>query len=271
MCKPDAVPRLTIMAKGNADIRNVLHVFHEGGRVAWNGINPVLRRRHPGWSAQVVHETLGSTEMLIAEGARPPQALADRALPLGAFPLESQFGTRLWGGGADVVVMSIQPDVMNRLCRSRHDDHLFYPFDADDWDEADRRWLAANYEPLPPLSAEESMANFATIVRRLQKAGAPAVVIFNLSSIAGWERLHSYAGLTETLSERIGQFNLALHALSRETGVSIVDVDRISARAGTDRTKLDTVTLNAEGCRLVAEELVTILDDLGCLQPLASQ
>ena len=61
------------------------------------------------------------------------------------------------------------------------------------------------------------------------------------------------------------RFNLGLAELSQQTGISVIDVDRIVARAGADRLKLDTVHLTAEGCRLVAEEVVRVLDDLGYL------
>jgi hypothetical protein len=44
-------------------------------------------------------------------------------------------------------------------------------------------------------------------------------------------------------------------------------VDAIVARAGADRAKLATVHLTAEGCRLVAEEVVCVLDELGCFTP----
>ncbi len=39
----------------------------------------------------------------------------------------------------------------------------------------------------------------------------------------------------------------------------------IIARHGADRLKIDALHLNAEGCRLVAEEVVQILEDLGLL------
>ena len=69
----------------------------------------------------------------------------------------------------------------------------------------------------------------------------------------------------EIYSTRIRHFNLGLTELSRRTGISIVDVDLIVARGGADRLKIDALHLTAEGCRLVAEEVVRILEDLGLL------
>ena len=53
--------------------------------------------------------------------------------------------------------------------------------------------------------------------------------------------------------------------MSRQTGISVVDVDAVVARAGAARLKLDALHLTAEGYRLVAAEVVHILADLGCL------
>ena len=70
----------------------------------------------------------------------------------------------------------------------------------------------------------------------------------------------------EILSTRIRRFNLGLVELSEELGISIVDVDAIVARGGSDRLKLDTAHLTPDGYRLVAEEVARILDDLGCFE-----
>ena len=251
--------RLTIFAKGNADLRDCLIAQSSGGAILWNGINMVLRESHPGWRAHVRHETLGRSDALLAATGAVPAGL-DRALPLGAYPVESQFATKLFDGGSDVAILSIQPDVMHALARHRGDGHLFHPYGVDGWNAADRAWLAANYLPCPPLEPEEAMDNLAHIAARLGH-----VLIFNMSPIVPWERIHNHRGLGEGLAERIRRFNLALIGLSRRTGISIVDVDALLARAGALRLKRDAVHLTAGGCRLVAEEVVRILADRGCL------
>lgn len=258
------MPRLTIMAKGNADVCNSLHALRENGSVAWNGINPILRERHPGWTARVIHETMTRSDALLASPGAVPPALVRRGLPLGPFPVASQFPTRLFEGGADVIVLSVQADVMNRLVRHQGDGHYLYPYEAEAWTPEDRRWLVDEYRPEPPLDPSQSMANLAGIVARIRESGDPLILVYNLSPIVPWEHLHCYQGLQETLAERVRRFNLALIQLSRQTGISIVDVEAVVARAGADRLKLDLVTLNAEGCRLVAEEVLRILEDLGC-------
>jgi lysophospholipase L1-like esterase len=54
--------------------------------------------------------------------------------------------------------------------------------------------------------------------------------------------------------------------LSEETGVSIVDVDTIVARHGADALKIDAMHLTPEGYKLVAREVVRVLDDLGLFE-----
>lgn len=257
------MPRLNIIAKGNGDVRSALHALHEDGVVRWNGINEVLRARRPGWTARVLHETMTRSDALLAQPGAPPPSLAGRDLSLGPFPIATQFGTRLFTEAPDVVVLSIQPDVMNGLVRHRGDGHLLYPYDAETWPASDRAWLTAGYSSEPPLDASQAMANLAGVVARLRDAGDPHILVFNLSPVVPWERVHCYQGLGETLAQRIRRFNLALADLSAETGVSIVDVDAVVARGGAERLKLDTIALTAEGCRRVCEEVVDILDDLG--------
>jgi hypothetical protein len=258
------------MAKGNGDVRNALYALHEGGAVRWNGINAILREGWPGWTARVIHETMSRSDAVAAEPSAPPSALMARKLPLGPFPARGQFESRLFTERPDVVVLSIQPDVMNGLLRHRRDGHLFYPYAAESWPERDQAWLADNYEPEPSLDAARSMKNLARIVSRLREQGDPHILVFNLSPIVPWERVHCYQGVGETLAQRIRRFNVALADLSAETGISIVDVDAVAARHGAEQLKVDAVSLTAQGCRLVCEEFVRILDDLGAFAGVAT-
>lgn len=257
--------RLTILAKGNADVRDSLHALIEDGAATWNGINACLRERPDGVTARVLHETMTRSDAVLALPRAIPDGLADAPPPLGAFPVAAQFATRLFAPGHDAIILSIQADVMHRLVRHRDDGHLLYPHDLNRWPEPARRRLTAAYDPVPPLTPDAAMANLAAIVARVRQASDAPVLVCNLSPVLPWERIHSYLGLDETLGLRIRRFNLALIELSRETGVAIVDVESVVAREGAVRLKRDAVTLTAAGCRAVAFEVVRVLDDLGCL------
>ncbi|HEY3798148.1 MAG TPA: SGNH/GDSL hydrolase family protein [Caulobacteraceae bacterium] len=245
-------------------MRDSLHAQRFGGAVTWNGINEVVRRRWPEWRVAVRHETWTRSDALLAADGAPPGELLRRAPPLGAYPPASQFSTAVFEADADAFVLSIQPDLLTGLVRHRGDGWLLYPESWRTWPEADRAWLRAAFEPAPALSVEASIANFAAIVARLRARTAAPILIFNVSAAVPGDDVHAYEGLDETLATRIRRFNLALTELSAATGVSVIDVDRIVARAGAGRVKLDALHLNAEGCALVAEETARVLDELGC-------
>lgn len=59
----------------------------------------------------------------------------------------------------------------------------------------------------------------------------------------------------------IRRFNPVRTELSERTGISIVEVAPIVARAGADRLKIDCWHLMAETCRSAAAEVVPILED----------
>jgi len=257
--------RLTIFAKGNLDVRDTLHALRVGGEVRWNGVNEIVRARHPSAIVRVRHETLARSDMLVAADGVVPAALGGRELPLGPYPLASQYGRTLFDARADAYVLSIQPDIATQLWRHRRDGFLFLANEWGSWSADDRRWLHAEFERAGAIDVDASMRNHEAIVARLREASGAPVLVYNVSSVVPGDTVHSHQGLGETLATRIRRFNVALADLSARTGVSIVDVDAIVARAGADRLKLDAFHLNAEGCERVAQEVVRILEDLGVL------
>ena len=219
--------------------------------------------RGDGVRARVVHETMTRTDAVLGLSQQVPATAGD--FPLGAF--STQGVTRLFDGPYDAIVLSTQADVMHPLARHRDDGRLLYPHGLSEWPEDARRGLLADYAPVPTISGETSMAGFAAIVARIRAVRDIPVLIFNLSPVLAWERLHSFHGLGETLGERIRRFNLALIDLSRAIDVSIIDVEAIVARGGVAAMKRDAVTLTAAGCQAVAMEVARVLDDRGLLTP----
>lgn len=255
--------RVTIFAKGNLDVHDTLHSLRVGGVVLWNGINEVLRERLPGTVARVRHETWSRSDALLEVDGRVPAALAGRRLVLGPYPLESQFSRAIFETPADAYVLSIQPDVTTYLFRHRREGFPLLAYGWEGWAAPDRQWLRDEFEPGRMLDPEASMRGLAAIAERLRARSEAPILVYNLSSVVPGDSVHCYAGLDETLAARIRRFNVALVDLSHRTGISIVDVDAVVARGGADRLKLDALHLNAEGCRLVAEEAVRVMDDLG--------
>ena len=259
--------RLTIFAKGNLDVRDALHSLRLGGELAWNGLNQVLRERGTGDVVRLRHETWTRSDALLAATGVTPTSLSERPLELGAHTGASQFSDAIFNTDADAFVLSNQPDIHVQLLRHRQEGYLFYPNDWRSWPQEDRDWLRANFTAEPFLDVDSSVANLAQIVERLRSRSAAPILIFNGSSVVPGEDLHDYLGMDEPGSVRIKRFNLGLIELSRQTGVSIIDVDRIVAQGGADRLKLDASHLTAAGCAAVAREVARVLEDYGVLTP----
>ncbi|HWF01307.1 MAG TPA: SGNH/GDSL hydrolase family protein [Caulobacteraceae bacterium] len=257
--------RVKIFAKGDVDVFDSLHSSRSGGELRWNGINEALRSTHPGALVRLLHETGSPSQVLLASNGAVPPGLERVEAMLGPHTLPSQFATRLYDTDADAIVLSILPDVV--LSRMRHRDHgfLFHAAESRSWPAAEREWLRREFIDLGVQSPDESIASLEGVVGRIRAHGDRPILIYNVSPAIPGEDVHSFAGLDETFGTRVRRFNLALVELSMRTGVSIIDVDRVVARGGADRLKLDAYHLTAEGYRLVAEETVRVLADLGVL------
>lgn len=257
------MPRLTVFAKGNSDVADSLFAC-EDASARWDGLNEALRDRRSPWRVRTRHETFTRSDALLQAPGDVPQALRaiTFAWPYGA---ASQFGTAFFDEPVDAYVLSIQPDVTTKLARHRATGCLFYPGPPSEMSSELRVWLRAECDVSPLLTPEQSCANLNAIVERVRARSQAPILIYNLSSVTPGDRVARYRGFDETLKTRILRFNLALVALSTETGVFIVDVDRIAACAGADRVKLDHVRVNVEGSRLVGAEVVRLLQEAGSL------
>jgi hypothetical protein len=260
---------LRVFARGNVDVRDSLLWSRVGGAVCWNGINEVLRLAHPGVTARVRHETCARLDLLPLPGESlpaPPEAIA-RRLPSGAHPIDRQQRTRLFDEPADVVVLSIQSLATNALVRHRREGWLLLPDDLESWDAASRAWLANECENAGLAPLGPAMERLERLIQAIEDRLGAVVLVYNLSPIMPGERVHCWVGAEESLALRVRAINLALAELSSRLGFSVVDVERVCACAGADRVKVGLMHLTAEGWRLVAEEVVRILEDRGCLEP----
>ena len=256
---------LTLFAKGNLDVRDSLHSLRLGGVVAWNGVNEIVRARCPGCTIRIRHELYTRSDALLAATGTVPAAVDQRRSLLEPYTPESQYSRALFETKADAYVLSIQPDIMTALYRHRSDGYLLSAISENTWPAGDRTWLAENFASTGVLDVDTSMRNLERVVADVRANCDAPILVYNVSSVVPGESIRNYAEFPESLSARIRRFNLGLIDLSERTGIWIVDVDTIVARAGADRTKIDTLHLNAEGCRLVAGEVVDTLEQLDLL------
>jgi hypothetical protein len=258
-------PRLKLFVKGNVDVHDSLHSCRIDGRVVWNGVNEVVRPRYPGVTLRLRHEiSTGFRAILEADGITPDE-VAERAHLQGAYWNLGQYSNAIFAAEADAIVLSIQADVQAPSFRHRRDGYLFCADDLARWPDDHKRWLAEAFEPVGPPDVAKSMDAFEQLYRRLRRHSDAPVLVFNMSSVVPGERLHCFQGLEGILSTQIRRYNLALIDLSEALGISVIDVDGVLARAGAERLQVDPVHLTAEGYRLVAEDVVRVLADLGLL------
>ena len=252
--------RVKLFLKGNLDVYDSLHSCRINDSLCWNGVNQVQSIRDAHLRVQLQHETFTRSDALLASSGHAPSGLLERHLPLTSFPAESQFSLNVFSVTADAYIFSIQADISVSLVRHKSEGYLFNPESLPLWkNQADIDWLKSNFTSVKALTAQESMENFRMIVDRLREKNSAPILIFNACPIIPGANVHCYSGLTDDLSTRIQKFNLELIELSRKTGISIVDVNRILSSHGVNHLKLDPWHLNSTGLKLVAEEVSRIL------------
>jgi hypothetical protein len=257
---------LRIFAKGNVDVRDSLLWSRVGGILEWNGINEVLRPAHPGVVSRIRHETCTRLDLIPLPGempCAPPDEIA-RRLPSGAHPIERQHRTTLFDAPADVVVLSLQSAATNALVRHRRDGWLLLPDDLESWDPESRAYLERECEYAGLVPVDTALARLEKLILAIEERLGAQVLVYNLSPVTPGERMHCWLGAEDSLALRVRSFNLGLAHLSARLGFSIVDVERIAACAGAERIKIDLFHFTAEGWRLIAEEVVRILEERGC-------
>jgi len=258
------VRRLNLFAKGNVDVHDSLHSCRIGGEVLWNGINDIVRDHYDA-TVRLRHETWTRSDAILVADGNVPEEIGARGLSLGPYPLQSQFSAALFETSADAIILSVLGETATALVRHNQNGYLFYPGEAEKWSQADRDWLRSDFTRQDLLSVDDSMRNLRGIIDRIRQRSDAPILVYNVSSIIPGETVHCLQGLGEIYSTRCRRFNLGLAALSEETGISIVDVDSIIGRAGADNLKIDAMHLTPEGYRLVAKEVVRVLEDLGVM------
>ena len=253
--------RLTLFAKGNSDVFETLFACPDRS-TPWNGINDALRAMDAAARIRVRHETMTRSDALLATEGDVPSVLHGLVFDP-PYDIASQFSATVFDGRSHAIVLSIQPDVTVTLARHRATGALFMPAASPQAGTLQRDWIRRECDFAPLLTPEESLLNLERLVARLRLNAPVPILVYNMSSVVPGEAIDTYDGISEVLSVRIKRYNLMLIELSRRTGVIVVDVDRIAARHGADRLKLDGVRLNALGCRLVGEDVVILRGDQG--------
>jgi hypothetical protein len=96
-----------------------------------------------------------------------------------------------------------------------------------------------------------------------EKIGA-TVLIANISTLDPTDDTFNYHGIDkEPLSLRAQRLDLMLIGVSHTEGISIIDVDRKIAELGGETGVKAAFDYTEAGCRVIAEEIVRVMDDYG--------
>src|SRR5450631_950310 len=188
--------QLRIFAKGNVDVKDTLLWSRVNGVVEWNGINELLRARHPNVLAKIRHETCTRLDLIPLPGeiaAEPPAEVANR-LPSGSHPIARQHHTAMFDAPADVVVLSMQSAATNTLVRHRRDGWLLLPDDLESWSADARGYLERECEYAGLVPVDVALARLQTLIQAIEEHLGATVLVYNLSPVSPGEHMHCWLG-----------------------------------------------------------------------------
>jgi hypothetical protein len=140
----------------------------------------------------------------------------------------------LYQDGRRIMVLSLRADVLQPALRHREEGYAFVPLSAweQGWTPAQREWVAAQFEQVPPITAEVAAGNWEAICNGVLQGGSAGVFLCNVFRHVAGPVPHRYHGTPESLGERIRRFNLLAAEVSQATGAFVVDLDRALTRVG---------------------------------------
>jgi hypothetical protein len=213
-----------------------------------------------------VHEEAGFPTAILLQvmsGMTLPQELVEQGLADEV--IANQFSRKLFDQPADVIVLSILPDLLAETWQRNETGYLLAP--PPDWQQkwspAQRTWFESNFTRLGRCTVEQFREASARLVQRLQTEGRSQIVFFGVSSYDPVDKSHNYHSAGETLSLRAHRFNHELIQLSQDTGVIVLDVDRLLTVLGGEMHVKQIFSYSPQANKIVGLELLRIIEDLG--------
>jgi hypothetical protein len=128
--------------------------------------------------------------------------------------------------------------------------------------------------PDPGHAATSFHEDLVAVIDAVKLRSGAHVLVSNVSTFDPEDETSNlHGGDPEPLSMRAHRVDLVLLKLSHLVGVSLIDVDRISAEAGCRNVVPHVLELSAQGSALVRDETVRVLEDYGFfdLRPVVAQ
>lgn len=262
--------QLQVFIKGNRDLEDSLLAADEGLAAL------VREKYHGAFRIETVHEPCAPSGLLLQqlEGVAPPEELSEQRLGRDGF-VTAQFESRLFEQPADVVVLSLEPEVRHAPWRHRQQGYLFCPPPGweEQWSPGQREWLQERFTRQGLIPVSQFRENFVRLIRAVKQRLKAHVVVYNCSTVDPQDQTHSYRGVGQTLALRVHEFNRALMEVSVLEGISIVDVDRLVAELGANRHLTEALSYSAEAHRTFCREFLRVLEEIGFFEkrPLVMQ
>jgi hypothetical protein len=264
---------LRIFLKANDDVANSLLSLQEGGARLRRGFCDLVAEKYAGaFEIELIHEPCPRSDVFLQqlEAGPPPEELVRLAPDLAA-----QFHTRLDEQPVDVVVLAIQPDIAVRAWRHRQGGYVVCPPSnwQEAWDPERRAGFTSRFEPIGVIPTTQAAENFIRLVQRIKERIEAHVLVYNCSTIDPHDHIDNYHGKEDNNELRTHKLNLALMQLSVEEGISIIDVDRLTAEMGGQENVLSWCGYSDEAYEAIGQEFLRVLEDIGFFEnrPLVMQ
>jgi hypothetical protein len=271
--------KLRIFLKANQDVTGSLLSRHQGGEGLEQGLREWVKEKYQGaYEAVITHEPCARADMLLQQlemGAVPAE-LAEQGMNDGY--VIAQFQSNLWSrkDPADVVVLSLQPEVAQPLWKHRQQGYLFCPTPrwVESWNPSQKKWFQEQFALMGTISPAQAKENLHRLIREIKQRLGAHVIIYNCSSVDPEDHVANYHGLNaDPAALRIHKLNLALMQLSIQEGISIIDVDRLVAELGGGQHVVRAMTYSGAALETIGKEFLRVLEDIGFFEkrPLAMQ
>jgi hypothetical protein len=249
---------LRIFLKANDDVTGSL-LAREGG----SSFRDLVAEKYGGqFDVEMSHEPCHRSDIFLQQlHGRPAPAELARVLP----ELQEQFHTRLKEQPFDIVVLALEPDIVNAAWRHRQEGYPVCP--PNPWREIWKphcvEWFASHFEPMPLIPTAQSAANWTQIVQHIKQRLDAHVLIYNCSTVDPHDHIDNYHGKEDNKELRTHKLDLALMHLSVQEGISIIDVDRLIAEMGAQEHVRSWCDYSDEAHEAIKYEFLRVVEDIG--------
>jgi hypothetical protein len=252
---PDEAQPTRLFLKGGIDLRTIFAQPESPSH------------RNGGTRLEVLWESGGRADAMAQalRGGIPPEIL-EQGFDPNSLWLRDQYCSRLFDFHPDAVVLSVHASVIEQL--PVHRQHTFPLQPPGDWNETfdatQKHWLSDRFLPPAPLSPENFRSAMRNLIGTIRERVDVPILALNGSSVDPEDQIFAYGpDTTDALALRMHRFNLALLEISADTGLAIIDVDRIVGELGATAHIPAFLRYSPEAGRAIRDECLRVIGEMG--------